>query len=264
MPGQRFLRDKVALVTGGGRGLGAATARALAGAGAAVAVAARTDTEIGAVARRIRKAGGEAPAVPADVTDYEAVEELVARVLDAFPRIDFLVNMAGAAEPLGVPSWEADPDAWAQTVDANLTGVFHTCRAVVPHMLAEGAGRILNISSPAGQRPIPLASAYCATKAAVDHFSRVLAAELEETGVTVNTFNLGPTDTPVLHQVYDTLYPDRAEALKRYMRPPREAASLVLWLCAPGTARLTGEHLEWTDRRARRWAALHGYAGARA
>ena len=243
-----LLSGSAAVVTGGGRGIGAAAAIALSQEGAAVAVASRTQAEIEEVAGFINDAGGHALAVPADVTSADQVDTLVDKSLAAFGRLDFLVNAAGNMEPIGGPTWEAPRETWRDTVISNIVGVFHTCHAVVPHLVAQGSGRILNMSSPAALNAIPGASAYCTTKAAVNHFSRVLASELMGTGVTANTFAIGPTDTPVFREVCRTLYPTLPESwVNAHARNPVEACRMLVWLCGPATVGITGRHLAWRD-----------------
>lgn len=253
---ERFLEGKVAIITGGGRGLGAVAARAFAQSGAAVTVAARTSQEIEAVADRIRNARGKALAVPTDVSDAKMVRTLVEQTMDSFSRIDFLINFAGVLHPMGKPTWETDPEAWQRSIGANLIGVYLTSHAVIPHMLRQGSGRLLHISSHASHEPVERASAYSTAKAGVNHFIRVLARELEDSGITANTFNPGPTNSPTLHEVYETLYPHATRFIERVMRDPDQAVQLILWLCSPATARISGQFIVWKDPLVQRGMAM--------
>ena len=247
---ERFLDGKVAFVTGGGRGLGAVTAKMLARAGVSVVVVARSEGEIESVARDIEESGGQALALRADVRETQQVQAAVDKTIDTFSRIDILINMAGVVQPMGMPTWEADPMAWRECIDSNLFGFFLTCHAVLPHMIDQGFGCVLNMSSPAAYRPIERASAYCAARAGINHFTEVLALELEDTDVTANSFNIGPTNVPTLHEVYDTLYPELPKNLvERTMQDPEQAVWLILWMCSPHAAHLSGQFLEWKDRR---------------
>ena len=159
------LVGQVALVTGGGRGIGRAIAQALATAGAAIAVTARSEDQLRETVALIERAGGRALALPADVTDRQAVEHLVADIERQLGPVDVLVNNAGIVGPLG-PLWEADPEAWRRCLDVNLYGAFLCARAVLPGMVARRRGRIINMST-AISIPAPYYTAYmsiCAPK----------------------------------------------------------------------------------------------------
>lgn len=178
------LKDKVALVTGGGRGIGRQIALAFAAEGAHVAVAARTEREIKPVAERIIGLGRRALAVPTDVSDEARVAALVAETERVFGRIDILVNSAAVVtiEPLVKTTTEQ----WRRTMDVNVTGAFFATRAVVPGMILRHEGRIINIASTAGIEGFANFSAFCASKFALIGLTRSLAKELEGTAVTVN------------------------------------------------------------------------------
>jgi 3-oxoacyl-[acyl-carrier protein] reductase len=206
------LKDRVAIVTGGGRGIGRAIAEALAAEGARVMVtAAREQREIEAVAAKI---GGAA--VLADVSSKDAVQRLVDAVLSQFGRIDILVNNAARGmkfvnarfmtDPR--PFWEADPDAWRMVIDTNVNGVFLMTRAVIPHMLARRAGRIINVSINRETMRRKGFTPYGPSKAALESMNEIWAQELEGTGITMNLLLPGgATDTGMI--------PDSFPAAKR-------------------------------------------------
>lgn len=226
-----MLDGRVALVTGAGRGIGRAVARALAGEGAAVALAARTRQELAVVASEIREAGGRALAIPADVTQDPAVEALVEQTAAELGRLDILVTAAGA--PLaGGPVAEAKRGDWDAMLAVNLRAVMVACRAVLPVMLRQRSGAILNVASVAAVRPIPGAAAYAATKAGVVAFSRVLAEELRAAGVRVGVLLPGAVDTPLWDAV--PAGPDRA----RMLQPEDVARAALLMLTMPPRAAL--------------------------
>lgn len=243
-----LLENRVAIVTGAGRGLGAATAQLLAGAGAATVLTARTEEQIDAVAGRIQQAGGEALAVPADISRPEAVKALVDRCMREFGRIDVLVNIAGTVAGLGKPTWEVRSEEWRALVDTNVTGPFLLCQTAVPVMLHQGSGRILMLTSTSAERPTRAAGPYGLSKAAVNQLVRTLALELDRTGVTVNAFNPGPAATATLDRVTQALWPGAAAARRRALdRTPEEAARMILWLCSTEMAHVTGEVFYWND-----------------
>jgi len=203
------LAGRVAIVTGAGRGIGRAVAEALARHGAAVALAARTRGELAAVAEAIRDAGGRALAVPTDVTQDARVEALVDATVGELGRVDILVTSAGVAA-FG-PVAAAKATDWDPMLVVNLRAVMSCCRAVLPPMIRQKSGTIVNVASVAATRAIPGAAAYAATKAGVVAWSHVLAEELRADGIRVGVISPGAVDTPL----WDTIPggPDRARML---------------------------------------------------
>jgi NAD(P)-dependent dehydrogenase (short-subunit alcohol dehydrogenase family) len=163
------LQERVAVVTGASRGIGAVIARALADDGYAVCVLARDGSAAAVVAGEIGsvgRLGGLSMALSVDVTDEHRVAQGVDAVLSAWGRIDLLVNNAGSIEA-ELPLWEADADQWWSVITTNVRGPFLMTRAVVPHMIAAGGGRIINLNSGAGTAERAELSAYCASKSAL-------------------------------------------------------------------------------------------------
>jgi NAD(P)-dependent dehydrogenase (short-subunit alcohol dehydrogenase family) len=183
------LTGQVALVTGAGRGIGRASAVALAHAGAAVAVLSRSPDELAATVAEVEAAGGQALAVPADVTDPSAVAAAVARVVEHWGPVDLLVNNAGRNSVFG-PLWTVDAQQWWTDVTVNLFGPFLCSAAVLPAMVERGRGRIVNVVSGTAGRPFPHNSAYAASKAGLVRLTDCLAAETDGRGVSI--FALGP------------------------------------------------------------------------
>ena len=191
--GETPLADRVALVTGASSGIGRATARALAGAGARVGLAARRVERLEELAEEIGQSGGEALALPTDVTDYAQAEAMVRRAEEAFSRVDVLVNVAGVMLP--APIAEADPADWRRMVEVNLMGVLHATRAALPGMLRRGTGHIVNVSSTSGRTHQPLFSVYAATKHGLGAFTNILRKGVSPNRVRVTLFEPGPTES---------------------------------------------------------------------
>jgi 3-oxoacyl-[acyl-carrier protein] reductase len=181
-----------ALVTGAGRGIGRAIALALGRAGARVTAVARTASELEAVVREIQAGGGQAASHAADLRDLKAPEEAVARAVAAHGGLQILVNNAGVGARS--PVAETSDEEWNRIMGTNLTAVFRLTRAALPH-LARGGGQVFMISSLAGSNPIAGMAAYCASKAALDHFSHCLMLEVRHQGIKVSTIAPGSVDT---------------------------------------------------------------------
>jgi len=204
------LGGQAALVTGAGRGIGRAVAAAFAREGAAVVLAARSTRELDATARQIAEAGGRASAMPADVSDEGAVGALVKRALAEHGRIDILVTAAGAAGFGSVA--DSKPTEWDQMLAVNLRGAMLCCRAVLPAMMAQRRGTIINIGSVVTSRILAGSAAYTASKYGLLGFSRVLAEEMRPHGVRVGILSAGATDTPLWDAVSSG--PDRGLMLR--------------------------------------------------
>ncbi len=183
---QFHTQDKVAIVTGASSGIGEATAKRLARDGMRVALAARRADELARVTGEITAAGGQAFVAPTDVTDRGQIVRLVAATLDAWGRVDVLVNNAGLGH--SQPVAELDSRQLRELVAVNLVAVIECAQAVLPAMTAQRAGHIVNIASIAGLIGLPGSSIYCATKAGVISFSDALRREVRSHGIHVTAF----------------------------------------------------------------------------
>ena len=229
------LKGMVAVVTGGGRGLGRAFAQALAAVGCSVAVVARSEAELAETVGLIGRAGGQAQAFPADITDAGAVDVAFAAIEQSVGAVDLLVNNAGVIGPIA-PFAETAPDAWWRSVEVNLKGPMLTSRRVVPGMIARGKGRIINLVT--GVAPFAYFSGYCAGKAALIRFSECLAAEFQPHGVTV--FPMGPGTVRTAMSEHSLNSPEGRKWLPWFKRifdegldlPPERPAELVVRLAS--------------------------------
>jgi NAD(P)-dependent dehydrogenase (short-subunit alcohol dehydrogenase family) len=188
-----LLKDRVALVTGAGRGIGKAVSLAFAMEGANLIVCSRTKSQIEEVAEAIRATGRECHAVVAAVEKEADVTRMVREGLARFEKIDILVNNAGISNPK--PFLETSLSDWEEALTVNLKGIVLCTRAVLPHMLQRGAGRVINIASAAGLRGLPGSPAYTASKFAVVGLTQALADEVVEKGIRVNVICPGPVKT---------------------------------------------------------------------
>jgi 3-oxoacyl-[acyl-carrier protein] reductase len=245
---QGSLKGRVAIVTGGGRGLGRAMSTGLARAGACVVItAARGRDEIEQVAAELRAECGEERilAVAADVTRMADCERVVAAALERWQRVDILVNNAGRGmkfvsehfftEPTRF--WEVDPDVWRMIIDTNVNGPFLMARAVVPHMLAAGWGRIINISMNHETMRRRGFSPYGPSKAALESETIIWAQDLGGTGVTVNALLPGgATRTGMIPAGMD-------EQTRAQLLDPGIIVAPLLWLASPAADGVTGRRV---------------------
>ena len=241
------LQDKVALVTGAGRGIGQAIAVAFAREGARVALAARNEAELRETGSMVEAAGSVPLIVPTDVTDHAQVERLVDATVAQYSRLDILVNNAGISGPIG-PLETNDVAAWVDTVTVNLTGIFLCCRAAIPVMLRQEAGKIINLSGAGATNAWSNMSAYCSSKAAVVRLTEVLALELEDKGITVNALGPGSVHT----SMWDKMTEEAAQAGATLIHETGlrvtsgggasidECAELAVWLASVESGALSG------------------------
>jgi NAD(P)-dependent dehydrogenase (short-subunit alcohol dehydrogenase family) len=245
------LGGKTALVTGGGRGIGRATAVALSRCGARVVLTARGRAEIEVVAAEIERGGGQARAIPADIS----WEEDVRRLFEEAGTIDILVNNAGVIQPIA-PLASADPQAWLYNIAVNLNGPFLTCRYALPGMLERGWGRIINLSAGVSSGRMPSWSAYSAAKAGLETLTKVIARETGDRGVRANVVRPGIVDTRMQEEIRGTSEEQFGrENLEKYrgykeqgtLRAPEDPAKLILWALSPEAENLNGEILAIDD-----------------
>jgi NAD(P)-dependent dehydrogenase (short-subunit alcohol dehydrogenase family) len=246
------LTGQVAIVTGGGRGLGNVMAQTLAEAGAVIAVVARSEDQLAQTVSVIRQAGGKAIGVTADVTNREAVEQMVITVERQLGAVDLLVNNAGVIGTPG-PIWETDPDEWWRVIEINLRGVFLCARSVLPGMIKRKRGRIINVSSVAGIVSIPYTTAYSASKAALLRFTDILAADTRNYGIAVFAIRPGTVRTAMTEYLINAppaqkwLPWFRAIFQEGRDAPPELCGMLVTFLASGQADELSGRFIQVTD-----------------
>ncbi|MEH1893157.1 MAG: 3-oxoacyl-[acyl-carrier-protein] reductase [Nostoc sp.] len=235
-----LLQDKVAIVTGASRGIGRAIAIELATQGAiAIVNYASSSAAAEAVVTEITAAGGQAIAIQADVSKIDQVDALVNAVIEKFSRVDILVNNAGITRDTLL--LRLKPEDWQAVIDLNLTGVFLCTHTVSKIMLKQRSGRIINITSVAGQIGNPGQSNYSAAKAGVIGFTKSVAKELATRGITVNAVAPGFITTDMTSNL------NNSEDILKYIPlgrfgQPEEVAGMVRFLVAdPAAAYITGQ-----------------------
>ncbi|MEZ4730166.1 MAG: SDR family oxidoreductase [Caldilineaceae bacterium] len=251
---RKKLQGQVAIITGASRGLGAGVAERFVRAGASVVLTARTPDALEQQAEHLRQLGGQVLAVPADVSDPEQVGLLIEQAVLTFQHIDILVNNAGIVWPVEEIA-ETDPDEWAYNIHVNLLGPFFAIYGVLPTMLEQGYGRIVNVSSGLGRTPVAGLSAYGAAKAGLDQLTRVLALELKGTKITVNSLHPGVVDTDMQADLRSVDTSDSRLDLQMFhgfqergqLLPPLVAARLVYWLVGPWSRDRSGEVFSFRD-----------------
>ena len=247
-----MVESKVVIVTGASSGLGAAIACWLGKIGASVVLVARNEDRLKRTSDQIARLGGRSLIVSTDVGDPDACREVVHTTLEQYQRIDALVNNAGIITPLSSIA-KADINQWRTAFDVNLLGPFYLTHFALAS-LTSVHGRIVNISSGAANIPLPAASAYCASKAALTHFTRVLAEEVTE--ITAVSIRPGVVDTPMQDQIRRegpaAMKPEQVayyQNLKTHgqLEPSEVPARSIAWLALYAPHKLSGNFINYDD-----------------
>lgn len=217
------LQGRVAVITGASSGVGYETARLLAREGALVAAAARRRDKLEWLVGEIAGEGGQALAIPTDVTSSAQVARLVDSAFNLFGRIDILVNAAGVIMKIA-PLEQFSDQEFRTVVDTNLTGAFYTSRAAIPHMKRQRSGTIVNISSRVGKLGVANIAPFCAAKFALSGLSQALGHELRPSNIYVTTIFPGMINTDI-HPL------NPSEDFRRQLMTAHDVAEAVLWTC---------------------------------
>ncbi|MBI3128285.1 MAG: SDR family oxidoreductase [Candidatus Tectomicrobia bacterium] len=254
------LKGKVAIVTGASQGIGQAIALAFAREGAKVVLAARNRANLEGTARKVAALSKESLAslvVPTDQTDEAQVRTLVEKTLAEFGTVDILVNNSGVAGPTK-PCEEVTKEEWEECMSVNVTGMFLCAKHVIPVMKKNRRGRIINVSSISGKRPLPNRIPYTASKMAVIGFTRTLAFELGGYGITVNAICPGATAGPRIQSVFENMARVQnisvEEAERAFTDPaalkclvtPEDHAAVCVFLASDDAAHMTAQDINVT------------------
>ena len=243
------LNNRVAVITGGAQGIGYACASRMLASGAAVVLWDSDAAKLAQAHDALAQLGTVSASV-VELTDEASVQAATAAAIQAHGQIDILVNNAGITGGNG-PTWELSPEVWRRVIDVNLVGPFLTCRAIVPQMLRQGYGRIVNIASIAGKEGNPNASHYSASKAGLIALTKSLAKELATKGVLVNAVTPAAAKTAI----FDSMKQEHIDFMLSKIPMGRflqvdEAAALIGWLASEDCAFSTGAVFDLSGGRA--------------
>ncbi len=235
--------DKVVIVTGAGSGIGRATSHSFAKEGATSIIAELRSDAAEKVAAEITDGGGKALAIKTDVSKREEVLDMVKKVVDELGKVDILVNNAALVTMSFKHFHETDPEEWDREIAVDWLGVLNCCHAVIPHMINQGGGRIVSITSDASKISTPRQAVYSGNKAAIAGFSRTIAGELARFGINVNCVAPGTVDTPATQNLGKIIEKMIQGVPKKRLARPEEIASMVMYLCSEEADYMTGQHI---------------------
>jgi len=250
-----ILKGKVSIITGGSGGIGRAVASAFAKEGSNMVLTSRTRSQLEEVRNDLGNYSSIIEVFETDVSNPKHVNRLIAFALERFSTIDILVNCAGIYGPIGLIT-DIDCDKWIETVNINLYGTFLCMKAVLPTMIKNRKGKIINFSGGGATSPFPRFSAYAASKAAVVRLTETIAEEVKEYTIDVNTIAPGAVNTRLLDQVLQAGEAAGKDFLEKAIRqkreggiPPEKAAALAVFLASSKSDGLTGRLISavWDD-----------------
>lgn len=247
-------RNSTAIVTGGGRGIGRAICQELAASGVDIVIADIDAESMAETADLVESNGQEAYPIETDLADFDSVRDCIDQAYAACGGIDILVNNAGIAGPTA-PCEEVAPEEWDTTLAVNLRGVFYMCREVLPIMKEAGYGRIVNIASVTGKRPLVNRTPYATAKMGVIGFTRTLAAEVGKHDINVNAVCPGSVDGPRIQRVFERQAEASGKSVEEIENAVKdesargelvdreEVANTVRYLCSADARQITGQDI---------------------
>jgi 3-oxoacyl-[acyl-carrier protein] reductase len=249
------LKGRVAFITGPAKGMGAAITRGFAAEGCRLVLVGRDVAAIEPIAAEVRQSGGEAIVVGCDLTDAEQCDDAARAGISKFGHIDILVNVAGGSGPVGKSGIETTPEEFDEIVTLNMNGCFHTIRAVLPHMIEQRYGKIVNIGGTFGLRGRALRMAYSASKWGLRGITKSTALEVGPYNINVNTVCPGMVDGPRFERVCrenakrlgitaeEARQRHEAEYALRRISTGEDVANAVIFLASERSRQITGQDL---------------------
>lgn len=248
------MKNKVAIITGGGRGIGKAIAKRFAENGSIVVLTARSKNEINDTLKEIEKNGGQGISVQTDISKHSDVTRLVKTVLENYSKIDILVNNAGVVKPIK-PIHEVDIEEWEHNLGINLFGAFYCIKTILPYMISKNYGKIINLSGGGAFNSMPNFSAYSASKAAIVRLTETVAAEVKEYNISVNAISPGAIKTKIISDIIESgeiagmEQPKAKDVIEKGGADIEKVTALALFLASDESNGLSGKTIsaQWDD-----------------
>lgn len=248
-----LLKDKIAIVTGGGRGIGKAISKKFAEEGSFVVLASRSSAEMDETLEEIKKSGGHGISIKTDISAITDVTKLIDKVVKEYSKIDVLVNNAGTIKPIG-PIHMVKIQEWEDHIKTNLFGIFYCIKSVLPHMMSKNYGKIINMSGGGAFNVMANFSAYGASKAAIVRITEIVAAEVKDYNISVNAIAPGAIKTKITNDILESgdmagIEHERAKEVIEKGGSLDKVTQLALFLASDESIGLSGKTIsaKWDD-----------------